>query len=432
MTRVMTLVLCGLWCASLVASSPDPKDLEIPQQELSKARELIRRLGSELYREREEAQAELSKMGRMARPVLLEAATGDPDPEVRFRCSRLLPKAGADDLKARLETYLADTDGKFDHNLPGLKQFRTIVGSDKAARDLFVEIVKSPYNLELLQMIDKSPIDGGRAISDRRVAMWSVISNRNFNGRIQPQQQLIPLADIACLLLAESLVPSKEIPRNNMWSYVTGVMFIQQPSSIKAINETGAPHGEPYKRILSKWMESREDAIDLNQMPYVLGETLKSFKETLPLLRKIVNTEGVAGYAKGQALYYLNRQRGKEEQGYLRSLLTNDTLVNVIWFGGNVPNQAPQQHQCLLKDVALAMLIIHSGQQMTDYGFKFPPGVNQNMQNNGYANYAFPSDEARAAAMVKYGFWRMKQTGKPPAAPDANPAPKDVPSVQKK
>jgi len=426
MTRVMTLMLCGLWSATLLAASPDPKDLEIPPQELSKARELIRRLGSELYREREEAQAELSKMGRMARPVLLEAATGDPDPEVRFRCSRLLPKAGADDLKARLDTYLADTDGKFDHSLPGLKQFRKIVGSDKAARDLFVEIIKSPYNLELLQMLDKSPADAGRAISDRRMVMWSLISNRNFNGRMQPpQQQQIPIADIACLLFAESLIPSKEIPRNNMWSYITGVMFVQQPNSAKAITEAGAPHGEPYKRIVSKWMETREDVMDLNQLPYALGVTLKSFKESLPLLRKIVTNEGVAGYAKGQALWYINQQRGKEEQGYLRSLLTNDTLVNTVWFGGNVPNQAPQQHQCLLRDVALAMLIMHTGQQMTDYGFKFPPGMNQNMQNNGFANYAFANDEARAAAMVKYGFWRMKQYGKDPAAPGAAPAPKE-------
>src|SRR5215471_13272612 len=146
MTRlVAALFLGGLFALPAFGASPDPKDLAIPPEEISKARELIKRLGSEVYREREEAHAELSKMGRLARPALIEAAASDTDPEIRYRCSRLLPKAGADDLKARLDTFLADTDGKYEHDLPGLKLFRKQMGSEKAARDLFVEIVKSPY-----------------------------------------------------------------------------------------------------------------------------------------------------------------------------------------------------------------------------------------------------------------------------------------------
>jgi hypothetical protein len=423
MSRVLALVMCGLWAAPLWGSSPDPKDLAIPPEELAKARELIRRLGSEIYREREEAQVELAKMGRMARPVLLEAASTDPDAEVRFRCSRLLPKAGADDLKARLETFLADADGKYDHNLPGLKQFRKVVGSDKQSRDLFVEIIKSPYNVELLQMLEKSTAEAGRAIADRRASMWSVLQRQNFAGRVQVQPvQQIPLADIACLIFAETVVPAKEIPRNNMWNYVTGVTFIQQASSINAISSGNATHSEAYKRIVSKWMDSRDDVMELNQLAVPVGLTLRGFKESLPLLRRIVTTEGVAGYAKGQALMYLVQQRGKEEQDFLRKLLTNDTLVTPVWFGVNAPNQAPVQHQCLLRDVALAMLITQSGQKMTDYGFLFPQNVVQNAQNIGYGNYAFPTEEARNSAMVKYAFWRMKQADKEPAS-TAAPAP---------
>jgi hypothetical protein len=369
-------------------------------------------------------------MGRMARPPLLEAASTDPDPEVRFRCSRLLPKAGADDLKARLDTFLADTESKYDHNLPGLKQFRKIVGSDKGARDLFVDIIKSPYNIELLQMLDKGSVEAGRAIADRRMGMWSLIQNRNIGGRIQPAQPL-PIQDIACLIFAETVVPAKEIPRNNMWNYVTGATFIQQAPSITAINNGGSLHSEAYKRILSQWMESRDDVTDLNQLAYPVGQILRGFKESMPLLRRIVTTEGVAGYAKGQALMYLVQQRGKEEHDFLQTLLTNDTLVTTVWFGANAPNQVPMQHQCLLRDVALAMLIAQTGQKMTDYGYLFPQGVIQNGQNIGYGNYAFPTDEARNAAMVKYAFWRMKQAGKDPTAM----TPKDVaplPSSPKK
>lgn len=426
MTRVMALAMCGLWAMPLFAGSPDPKDLAIPPEELSKARDLIRRLGSEAYREREEAQVELAKMGRMARPVLLEAASTDPDPEVRFRCSRLLPKAGADDLKARLDTFLADTEGKYDHNLPGLKQFRKVVGSDKVARDLFVDIIKSPYNLELLQMLDKNSVEAGRAISDRRMSMWSLLQRQNIGGRNPQPPQQIPLQDIACLIFAETVVPAKEIPRNNMWSYVTGAQFIQQPSSTNAINGNGVAHAEAYKRILSHWLESREDVTDMSQLPYVVGQILRGFKESMPLLRRIVTTEGVQGYAKGQALSYLVTQRGKEEFDFLRTLLSNDTQVTSVWFG-NAPNQAPIQHQCLLRDVALASLITQTGQQMSSYGFIFPQGQIQNGLHLG--TYAFPTEEARAAAMVKFAFWRMKHFGKELAA--TAPTPMNTPPTKK-
>jgi len=429
MTRVVTLAFCGLWALPAWGATPDPKDLIVPQQEISKARELIRRLGSEVYREREEAQADLAKMGRMARPALLEAAASDPDPEVRFRCSRLLPKAGAEDLKARVETFLADSESKFEHDLPGLKQFRKIAGTDKDARDLFVEIVKSPYNLEMLQMLEKGTIEAGRAIADRRMAMWNIAQPRNF-GRVQPAQPL-PLADIACLLVAETAVPYKDIPRSNMWSHISGIMFINQKASTDAIGDSGKPHAEAYKRIISRWLDSREDAMELSNITYYLGQHLRGFKETLPLLRRIVTTDGVAGYARAQAMTQLIQQKGKEEIGLVKSFLANDSVATTVWFG-NVPGQNPMQMQCLLRDVSLAILIVQSKQQMTDYGFKFANGAIQNLNADvpNFGFYAFPNDEARHAAMMKFAFWRMKQADKDPLA--ASTTPSDMTSNEKK
>ncbi len=410
MTRVLALILGGLCAIPAMGVSPDPKDLAIPPQELSKARDLIRRLGSEAYREREEAQTELARMGRLARPVLLEAVGSDPDPEVRFRCSRLLPRAGVEDLKARIDTYLADADGKFEHDLPGLKQFRKQVGTDKADRELFVEIIKSSHNIDLLQALDRTPAEAGRAISDRRMTLYSRLNNRIVGGRVQPPPQ-IPLPDIACLLLAESVVPSKDIPRGGMWSFVTGITFVQQPSSMAGITNNGTPHSAGYRKIIGKWLETRDDVQDLNQLAYTVGQNLSTFKESEPLLRKIVMTEGVYGYAKGQALMFLVQKYGKDERNFLQKLLTNETLVTTVWFGA-VNNQAVQ-HQCLLRDVALAMLIKQTKQDMKDYGYVFPQGFVGDQI--GYGNYAFPSDEARGRAMVKFGFWRLKQSFKAPA-----------------
>jgi hypothetical protein len=432
MTRVLVLLAAGVLSAGpVVGASPDPKDLAIPPQELSRARDLVRKLGSEVYREREDAQAELARMGRLARPALLEAVASDADPEVRFRCSRLLPKAGADELKARLDTFLADADGKYEHDLPGLRQFRKQVGTDKAARDLFVEVVKSPYNVEVLQALDRGAVEAGRAIADRRTLLFSDMQqHRLVPGRpAQPPRQPT-LADVACLLFAETLTPAKDIPRVGMWSGVSGVTFVQQATaSVQTLSNPNAPHADAYKRVVAAWMETRDDVNELAQLSYVAGQQLRGFPQSLPLLRKIVTTDGVYGYAKAQAINFLVQQKGKDEIPFLKGLLANDALVTTVWFGGN--NGQNEQHQSLLRDVALAQLVVLTGQRMEDYGYKFPPGFVPNNQNIGYGNYAFPTPEARAAAMVKFGMWQLKNGPAGPAPKDAGPAPAGPPRPQK-
>jgi hypothetical protein len=434
MTRLAAALLLtvGLSGGFAFGVSPDPKDLAIPAQELSKARELVKRLGSEVYKDREEAHAELAKMGRLARPALAEGAASDADPEVRYRCSRLLPKAGADELKARLDTFLADADAKYDHDLPGLKLFRKHLGTGKESRDLFVEVVKTPYNLDLLQALEKNPTEAGRAISDRRTQLWSAVQGRNIGGRgFQPGKQ-IELPDIACLLFAECVTPAKEIPRTGMFSYVTGVNFLQLPASMNVVNGNNNPtHADAFKKIVGLWLETRDDINDLNQVSYFAGQSLRNFPQTIPLLRKIVTTEGTYGYSKSQAIMHLTQANDKKELPFLEKLLTNDTVVQNVWFGQN--GNQPVQHQSLLKDVAFAYIVTLHGHQMTDFGFKFQPGVIPNQQQIGYGNFAFESDEARKAAMVKWGFMRLKYgpTGGAPKKDepkkDGQPVPQDTP-----
>src|SRR5439155_19187177 len=124
------VVVWGLVAGGAWGSSPDPKDLAIPAAELGRARELVRRLGSDDPREREAAQAELARMGRLARPVLAEAAAADPSAEVRGRAARLLPRAEAEELQARLDTFRADTELAYQHDLPGWSQFRVAAGAE--------------------------------------------------------------------------------------------------------------------------------------------------------------------------------------------------------------------------------------------------------------------------------------------------------------
>jgi hypothetical protein len=77
-------------------------------------------------------------------------------------------------------------------------------------------------------------------------------------------------------------------------------------------------------------------------------------------------------------------------------------------------------YSCMMKDVALAYLITHGGGKLQDYGFETPQGVIINPNQLGVGQYAFPSDEKRAAAFVKYG-WKQLKDG------IAGPTPKETP-----
>jgi len=415
MNRLWAMVV-GLAAAGPAgAVSPDPKDLAVPPQELSKARELVRKLGSPVFADRERAQDDLAKMGRLAKPALVEALAAEPKPEVRARSARLIPRAEAADLQARIDTFLADADLKFDHDLPAWAAFRKQVGADKAGRDLYVAMLKSQPNLDLLVALGTSDAEGGRAVADRRVSLYLQMNPHGFGNRfgvVAPTAQPRPptIVDVATLLLGEATVAAKDIPRFAQFGFITG-QFLQQPAAMAAINNPGGtPHAEPYKLILGRWLDTRTAADELTQIVHVT-QNFRQMKETTPLLRRVVTTNGVMGYAKGQALMFLVQRNAKEEQPFLRGLLKDDTVVTAVFLGNN-PMGGAIQASCQLRDVALAMLLTQNGQDMRAYGFEFPQGAQPNPQNIGYGSYAFTADEKRDAALKKWEAWEAAQPKK--------------------
>lgn len=436
MSRFRAVLCAALIAVPAAGATPDPKDLAVPPEDLSKARELVRRMGGESYRDREEAQAELAKMGRRARRALAEAATSEADPEVRSRAIRLLPQAEADDLKARIDTFLEDKDGKFDHNLPGLKMFRKALGATPKARELYVEILKTPYNLDMFAAMDRGNVEGGRAVSDRRNMLYSsMIQRPGLGGGSRGPSKPLTLADIAAVLLAETEIPNEFIPRTTIqWMPVSGVVLLNQSASMTTLNGSG-PHVEAYKVIMGRWLATRSDPADLTQIVHQLGSShMQQFPETVSLLRRIVVLDGVQPYAKGQALTFLTQKRGKDEIPFLRALVRNevrvgdypeafkkgenpdkvlpigaDAMITQAWFQRN-QNGAPEMHAVTVRDVAFAFLITQSGLSMKDYGFETPPMQNFNLTPNLFGQYAFTSEEKRQAAFVKFGWYQMKDS----------------------
>ncbi|MBX9627014.1 MAG: hypothetical protein K2X82_24645 [Gemmataceae bacterium] len=420
--------LLAVLASAAGAASPDPKDLAIPSRELEKARVLARDLGSDLFRDRERAERELAAMGRLARPVLAEVAAADPSPEVRSRVARLLPRAEAADLQARVDTFLADADGKFRHDLPGLDLFRKHVGDDPAARGLYVEVLKTPANLALLASADGAGADGGKAVADRRMGLFLQQNPGAFNrfgGAVPGVPRQPALADIAALLVAESVVPADDIPRPGPFGTIGGAYFLSTPAAAAAAaNPAGNPHGPPFVKVVARWMDTRTAPADLDQVGWV-AQNMKQFPESTRLLRRVVTTPGVQGWARAQAVGFLVARNKADERAFLRSLLNDDTQAVTVWLGNNPQGGAVNQATCQLRDLALGVLILLDEGDLKAYGFEVQPGGIANLMNigNGQVSFAFTSDDKREAGHKKWAAEQAKKAGAAPPTPIGPPRP---------
>lgn len=387
------------------AASPDPKDLAVPYREVEKARVLVRALGAEAFRDRERAERELAGMGRLAKSVLAEAAGADPSPEVRTRAGRLLPRAEAADLQARIDTFLADADAKYTHDLPGLELFRTHAGAGPGVRELFAEAVKGRANLDLLAALGGAPAEAGKAVADRRVAMFLAQNPQAFGNRLpgSPARSLAPtLPDIAALMAAEVAVPAADIPRGPL-PFLSAASFLNTPVAVQAATRPDTtPHGPAFRALLVKWLDTRTAPADLDQIAW-LAQSLQQVPETLGLLKRVVTTPGVQGWSKGQALGFVVQRQGKDARPFLRSLLEDETVVATVWLGNN-PQGGPVQAPCQLRDLALSVLLLQDKQDLKEYGFAVQPNAAANLANiqNGGIAFAFATPEKRAAGWKKW------------------------------
>jgi len=408
------------------AGSPDPKSLVIPGDELSRARELIQQLGNEQYAERERAEQELARMGRLARPVLLEAANTHPNQEVRARCTGLLPKATALDIKARLDVFLADAEGKYEHDLPGWNQFRATVRGewtlfgyelaadrslDKAARLVFADIISSHGNRQVLLAAGGPATELGSIVAARRQELYSqkfpravVIGGRAV--RASTVRRDPTTEDIATLLFAETLVPSRGFVRNMSIS-----SLISASGFTREVNTTG-DHAKVYRALAAAWLESRQDPYEMYQCLNLAG-TLGLSEQGCRVAVRLLTSAGAPGAYRGMAATSLARLGNKDHIPLLEKALADSAVAYTIQRRlAATPNDIVR-HDVQVKDMALAAAVILSGQKIEDYGFTDAFKGNGGISGDSYtySRYYIP-DEDRKAMHAKWKKWWASEGSK--------------------
>jgi hypothetical protein len=426
MTRTCSVLalLIGLAGPAVAAApdvSPDPKSLVVPDDVLSKARELVRQLGSEQFAEREEAELALAKLGRAARAALLDAAGTDPNAEVRTRCQTLLPKATALEMKARIEVFLADVEGKYEHDLPGWNELCVFVRNewslfghpvwsdqslDKAARGVFAELISTQANRHVMMAVGGHG-DLAALASARRQELYSQYSSRAVvvGGMVTyPNRKQPTVADMAALLFAEAQAGGKSVaPRTASISTLISVSGFT--NAVQASNESA----RVYRAIAAGWIDTRTDPMDVYYATSI-ARNLGMNDAALRVAVRLFETKGAVGSYRGLVTATIAQLGTKAHVPMLERVMADNTVLTTVRRA--VVNKEGKQevvaHEIQARDTALALALTLSGQKPEDYGFTdFYRTSGVNAGSFSYSRFYLPED-GRKAAFEKWKEWRAK------------------------
>jgi hypothetical protein len=389
--------------------SPDPKTLAVPPEDLSKARTLVQKLGDEEFRAREDAERELAAMGRLARAALLDGVNTAPDPEIRQRCRTLLPRATAAEMKVRLETFLADTDGRFEHDLPGWHQLRAAVrgewkmfgwtftarpNADKAARVLFTDFLQAPGGPQLLAALDGPPETLGQLVGTRKQELCG--PRGRFGAGVPVRNATV--AEVGVVLFAESQVHSRHV------SGAASVTAAVSTSGLQSAVQGADDRAQALRAVMTAWFDSRTEPTELYAAFHLATAMGNAGDAVGRLATRLMTTPGVPGGYKGQALMTLVRLKMTDQVPAVERAFADTTvLINTAQF----VNGQQVRKTIEVRDAALAAALVMTGQDPNDYGFDAFP---KNVAAGGAFSYVWAKipDEKRKDAFDKWAKWREK------------------------
>jgi hypothetical protein len=132
-------------------SNPEEPNPPISDAEIA---DMVRKLGSNIFQERETATRNLQKAGEAALPLLREAAKAK-DREVRVRAEQLITAIEDKIKKTVTLKFLRDTSPDLDYGMTGWKFSAKILGTSRKARELFLEMYQA--DPKLLALLEQSP-----------------------------------------------------------------------------------------------------------------------------------------------------------------------------------------------------------------------------------------------------------------------------------
>ena len=378
----LILIALSWYATNVPLVSPDPKSLIVSDADYLRSEEFVLQLGSVLYSERASATQQLRDMGRLALPTL-EIARLNDNPEVRQRVKLILPSARQADFQAKLNIFLADKQGKYEHQLPGWDRFQAITGKSEAGRRLFTEILKSPLNRELVQAVAMNSEELGQRVLRRQIDLYKSA----VPGIVRSQPYQPTLIDALGLIFAEAVAGEAAMPANPVGvPGMRGYSLLSRPNIHNEVQEES--FAEPARKLILAWCDSRTLSAGIYQA-MCLTEQL-NWPESRKYAIKVLSDPVVPSYLISKAASNLGRFGTKADARYLRHFLDDRTILRPA---------SNTLKEIQVRDIVLTMMILMSKRNLDDFNIKTR---NPSMTTLLYSNYNFDSVEDRDNAFAKW------------------------------
>jgi hypothetical protein len=427
MRYLLCLSALSLALVGQAADSANPANLKIKPSDTALAMTYVEQLGNTSYRIREQARRDLTKMGRRALHALTQGLNSS-DTETRVVCELLLPAAESQEMEARVQTFLADAKGEYEHELPGWARFRFVAGDNPFTRQLFVAVVKNPRNFPLLQAMKEIPdqqlpslagLASGivfahperpstsrypQVLNDRRISLYQQHMEQMPNGGIR--QTTPTVSDHAFLMLAESLVSERETNWNPISYQLISWLYQQQLRDAALGN---SEYKASYRDIFMNWVETRDGVNNLSQMVNLAQNLNLGTPMIGRLAGRMLTLPNNQPWTKANAVSLLARHKCVDRISLIRQTFDDEAVV---------VNAQPMNNQpeIQVRDIALAMTLLLTNQDPKNYGFAMQHPQEQMRFN--YTNYRFTDDgkdrstvDKRMAAFQKWREWEANQIG---------------------
>jgi hypothetical protein len=348
--------------------------------------QLIKQLGHTSFTVRENAARTLTSRGIQARKYLKQALL-NPDLEIRMRAHRILLKSLHSEFAARIAAFISDVDGKQEHDLPGWKQFREAMGSDRNTRKLFADMVRQES--ELLESFDK-------AINLQATFMKRLSELRPGSTTFQSSgsRQAHP-ASLAAILL---VVTESNIASNA--SLFSQVFNLLNSSSTRQVVQ-GSRHNDIIMKMISRLVLKKN--ITTSNYYSVMLTLNYNMKETgLTLGRRMLKAP-TASYSTTQYAAIAVARFGSATDIPLLAPHLKNVSVCHTWSN---PQVQPGVIKTQVRDVVLALLIHMTKQDHKEYGFE----LLRTSPTTLFHTYTcgFTEEEKREAAQAKWNTWYEK------------------------
>ena len=402
-TLIPSLVLAVALLFAAPARSDDTG--KTPQEIENLARELVNKLGSPIFREREAASRELVKLGLGALKAIDEGRK-NPDPEIKTRCESLYPLIRTNDLKRRIEELAADTEGRIANTLPLFATYVKICGKDENARKFYLELCKN--HLQQLDDAANNPQKTGEAFNDLTKEM-----EKNGKGLFSPVTEgaalLLIAADekIGPLIDEANRKQLKGGDRN--YQRFIGLLWTPKYEALMIDPD----NGRYFRKLLFAWAKRLPESGAMQSFLFFIQDminkkvmNLQSDSDTLEFLMDfaVSTTAQQMPYQKGTAMALVASSSKNNKVAYFEEnfLMDNTTLLAAVGF--DVKGSTKITVETRACDYALAICVKLSGQSFQDYGFDILGPHSQVSESWIYAG--FTKDETRKAALKKYAEWR--------------------------